>query len=88
MKDKFIFEESDDPLSYDDEYTLKADKNVSIQVSDIGFCVNKWVEEEEAMHHIGIFKTLNDAMEQALATLEPILYKDLILRCKADGKES
>ena len=46
MKDKFIFEESDDPLSYDDQYTLKADKNVSIQVSDIGFCVNKWVEEE------------------------------------------
>jgi hypothetical protein len=32
------------------------------------------------MHHIGIFKTLNDAMEQALATLEPILYKDLIFK--------
>ena len=66
MKDKFIFEESDDPLSYDDQYTLKADKDISIQVSDSYICVNKWLKEEEAMHHLGSFKTLEEAMTQAL----------------------
>ena len=66
MKAKFIFEKSDDPLMYDDQYTLKEDKNISIQVSDSYICVNKWVEKEETLYHLGSFKNLKDAMEQAL----------------------
>ena len=80
MEDKFIFEKSDDPQMYDDQYTLKEDKNISIQVSDNYMCVNKWVEEEETMYHLGSFKTLKDAMDQALATREPVLYKNLTFK--------
>jgi len=65
MKDKFIFEESDDPLLYDDQYTLEANKNIYIQVSN-KFIVHKWVDEEEASYNIGSFSTLKDAMTQAL----------------------
>ena len=65
MKDKFIFEESDDPLMYDDQYILKSDKNITIQLNDNYIHVNKWVEEEEAMYHLGSFKCLREAMEQA-----------------------
>ena len=65
MKDKFIFEESDDPLLYDDQYTLEANKNIYIQVSN-KFIVHKWVDEEEASYNIGSFNTLKDAMTQAL----------------------
>jgi len=77
---EFIFEKSDDPQMYDDQYTLRADKNISIQVSDEFICVNKWVEEEETMYHLGSFKTLMDAMDQALATREPVLYKNLTFK--------
>ena len=65
MKDKFIFEESDDPLLCDDQYTLEANKNIYIQVSS-KFIVHKWVDEEEASYNIGSFSTLKDAMTQAL----------------------
>ena len=65
MKDKFIFEGSDDPLLYDDQYTLEANKNIYIQVSD-KFIVYRWVDEEEASYNIGSFSTLKDAMTQAL----------------------
>ena len=65
MKNKFIFEESDDPLLYDDQYTLEANKNIYIQVSN-KFIVHRWVDEEEASYNIGSFSTLKDAMTQAL----------------------
>ena len=65
MKDKFIFDESDDPLLYCDQYTLKADNNVTIQVYASEVCVTKWVKDEGS-HHLGSFKTLEDAMTQAL----------------------
>ena len=65
MRDKFIFEESDDPFLCDDQYTLEANKNIYIQVSD-EFIVHKWVDEEEASYNIGSFKTLKEAMTQAL----------------------
>jgi len=65
MKDKFIFEESDDPLLFCDQYTLKADNNVTIQVRGSKICVTKWVKEEGS-YHIGSFKTLEEAMTVAL----------------------
>ena len=65
LKDKFIFEESDDPCMYDDQYTLRANENISIQVSD-KYIVNRWAEEEETSYHEGQFNTLKDAMIKAL----------------------
>ena len=63
--DKFVFEESDEPELTDDQYFLKANKNIYIQVSD-KYIVNKWVEKEEASYHIGEFDTLNEAMIKAI----------------------
>ena len=65
FKNAFIYEESDDPCMYDDQYTLKANKNIYIQVSN-KYIVNKWVEKEEASYHIGEFDTLKEAMIKAI----------------------
>lgn len=62
---KFVFEESDEPELTDDQYVLKANKNIYIQVSD-KYIVNKWVEKEEASYHIGEFDTLKEAMIKAI----------------------
>ena len=62
---KFVFEESDEPELTDDEYVLKANKNIYIQVSD-KYIVNKWVEKEEASYHIGEFNSLDDAFKKAI----------------------
>ena len=65
FKNAFIYEESDEPEMYDDQYTLKANKNIYIQVSD-KYIVHKWVEKEEACYHIGEFNSLDDAFKKAI----------------------
>jgi hypothetical protein len=54
---------------YDDQYTLEANKDIYIQVSD-KYIVHKWIEEEEASYVMGKFKTLEFAMIQALVLEE------------------
>ena len=63
--DKFVFEKSDEPEMYDDQYTLKANENIYIQVSG-KYIVHKWVEEEETSYHMGAFDSFEDAMIKAL----------------------
>tara|TARA_R100000654_G_C2585674_1_gene112324 strand:- start:14 stop:277 length:264 start_codon:yes stop_codon:yes gene_type:complete len=71
FKNAFIYEESDDPFMYDDQYILKANKNIYIQVSDSAmylhkYIVNKWVEKKEASYHLGEFDGLEEAMIKAI----------------------
>lgn len=62
---QFKFQESDDPCMYDDQYILKADENIYIQVSD-KYIVNEYVEEEQSSYFKGEFISLNEAFKRAV----------------------
>lgn len=67
MKDLFIFEESDEPMLYDDQYVLRSNKDITIQCCEDGmYSVNKWFPEVEGMSCDEV-DNLNDAFKLALS---------------------
>ena len=65
FKNDFIYEESDDPCICDDQYILKYNKNIYIQVSD-KYIVQKWVEKDQSSYLKGEFNCLNKAFKKAI----------------------
>tara|TARA_Y100000401_G_scaffold86339_1_gene71670 strand:- start:301 stop:546 length:246 start_codon:yes stop_codon:yes gene_type:complete len=62
----FRFVESDEPTLTDDMYELIDNDNITIQVSEIGYIVNMFVEDENDYDEsysvdCGIFKSLSKA---------------------------
>lgn len=69
MKILFDFIPADDPQLVDDEWTLKANPNITIQVCGYagGYAVNEFNPDEGLMTDHGVFKTLKAAVAKALA---------------------
>lgn len=61
--------EAEDPAVEDDGYDVIIDgvksEVYSVQINGRLLYLNKWIEEEEAMDHLGVYKDL-DALERAL----------------------
>lgn len=68
FKTLFTFEESQDPSVEDDQWVLKSNPTITIQVCPYagGYAVNEFNEEEGMMYDHGMFKTLKSAAVKAL----------------------
>lgn len=67
MKILFTFEESDDPMVEDDQWVLKSNPDITIQVCDYagGYAVNQL--SDNMMYDHGVFSTLKSAAAKALS---------------------
>ncbi len=62
----FAFEPSDDPTLTDDQYVLRSNTDITIQVcEDGGYVVNKWMPTEKLMWN-GPVTTRTEAFQLAL----------------------
>jgi hypothetical protein len=69
MKTLFTFEASDDPQLVDDQWVLKSNPDITIQVCGYagGYAVNQFNKAEGWMEDYGIFKSLKSAVDKALS---------------------
>jgi len=64
----FTFEEAEDPSLEDDQWVLKSNPDITIQVCGYagGYAVNQFNSDEGWSMNHGIFKTLKSAAESTL----------------------